>query len=714
MKKALIIVESPAKIKTIQKYLGQDYVIRASVGHIADLSTDGKYGLGVDLDQEYKPKYVILSDKKDKLQSILDAATEVAEIYLATDEDREGEAIAWHLYERLKKFNKPIRRVFFKEITKSGIEKGMAEAGDLNKDIFDAQQARRVLDRIVGFLVSPFVIKFLGPNLSAGRVQSVALKMVVDREKDVLKFKPEEYWNILANVTKDIPKNKFIVKYPKRINNQEEAFKIKKELESGKLIITDLVEVEKKKNPYPPFITYSLAATAAGRYKFTAARTMKAAQSLYESGLITYMRTDSLRTSNEAIVSCRAWLATNKHDMPDKPNIYPSGKGQDAHEAIRPTDINKLPSEMYSTPDEQRLYKLIWERFVASQMNPALYDTVGVTITSTDKHILKANGRVLKYKGWLEISQDLDKNDDDDTQLPVLKINDNLLFTPPGVKADKKKTQPPPRFSEKTLIKELKNKDIGRPSTYASIMSKITDRNYATRKSDMLIPSDLGISVIDKLGDFFDFMDYSYTAEMENKLDEIAAGNLKYADMLDDFYKPFEKQLKEAYASNQVDYGHRCKSCQSNMYLQHGKFGYYMACVNYPACKTTFSVELLDGKPVLPASQETVHGVHCPKCNDAMRRKGGEFGPFFSCVNYPKCFGSRKIPFGKPCNKCGEDLYATKFDGELKLACMAYPNCRNVEALPEGAKVDWISPDKLDRTKGLSKKMKKILTRRNK
>ncbi len=692
MSKKLVIVESPAKAKTIEKYLGPDYIVRASKGHIKDLAIF-KTNIGVDIDNGFAPKYVIIDEKKDTVKGLIAAAGGVEEILLASDPDREGEAIAWHLADILKDKNVPIKRVFFHEITKKGVQKGIANPTILNENLYDAQQARRVLDRLVGFLVSPYLMNKVGPKLSAGRVQSVAVRMIVDREREIENFKPEEYWNILAALGKQkSPQDCFIAKYSGKITEGETANKIKKDLEKDSFIISELEEKEKKRNPYPPFITSSLAASAAGRYKFAAARTMKAAQALYESGLITYMRTDSVRISPDAIDACRDWLSQNNYDVPNKPNVYATkNSAQDAHEGIRPTDILKLPKNIYLSEDEQKIYKLIWERFVASQMNPALYDTVSVTVTSSSNHILKANGRVLKYKGWLEISGDLDNDDDGETKLPLLKKNEQLILVPPKVKSEQKFTQPPPRYSEKTLIKELEKKGIGRPSTYATIMSKITDRNYVDKKADMFIATELGKKVIDKLVGIFKFMEYEYTANMEEKLDKIASGDLKYIAMMTDFYTPFETELRKAYKKEIIITEFKCDLCQSFMHLRKSNYGIFLGCGNYPNCKFTAKCEMEDGKPVL-LKVKTASNINCPNCNAAMVQKNGKYGPFYACTTFPKCNGQLSIAFGK-CKKCQNKMLIKAFDRELKLACSGYPSCRNVEEVPENCPIKWTYPD---------------------
>jgi DNA topoisomerase-1 len=686
MSKTLVIVESPGKVKKISKFLGDDYIVKASFGHIVDLSTTGKGRLGVDIENNFEPKYEVIPDKKDKIRAIVTAASKVSRIYIASDNDREGEAIAFHLAEILKKTKLPIQRVTFNAITKAAVTKAVKDPGELNKDLYDAQQARRVLDRIVGFSVSPFLIKRLGPNLSAGRVQSVAVRLVVDREREIEAFEPEEYWNISTTHTKENDKEKFLAKYAKKVTDGKTAKKIKSDLDTDTYKVGNVVEEERKKNPYPPLITSSLASAAAGKYRFAAARTMKAAQSLYEKGAITYIRTDSVRSAPEAIANVRTWLEENGYDKPDKANNYSTKKNaQDAHEAIRPTDVSLTAQNLYVTDDEQKIYKLIWERFVASQMKPALYDSVAATVESSSGHLLKANGRTLKYKGWLEIAGDLDKKDDD-ARLPKLIKGEALELVAPKVMAEQKFTKPPSRYSEQTLIKELEKRGIGRPSTYASIMGKITNKSYVVRKSNAFVPTDRGKQVVDKLKEFFDFLQYDYTASMESKLDQIADGKLGYAKMLAEFYKPFQSQLKKAYGSDQKDYGFKCNKCNSQMVLKHGSFGFFLACIDYPTCKNTVSCDMVDEKPVIKASKfgEPVKGVKCPNCKSGMSKRDGKFGPFYSCLEYPTCKGTRKVPYGKKCPKCSNELYATVYKGQSVLFCMGYPNCNHSEDLPDG------------------------------
>jgi len=717
-KDTLVIVESPNKIKKISSYLGKGFVVRASVGHIIDLVTGNKqFPLGVDLEHDYKPKYRILPDKKDVVQSLIDAATGAKNIYLATDMDREGEAIAWHLKDCLESTGKPIKRVLFNAITKAAINKAVSNPGELNEDLFDSQQARRVLDRIVGFMASEQLRHFFGPHLSAGRVQSVAVRIIVDREREIENFVPEEYWNIHTSLAK--PANlsdSFVAKYGKKVTDEKVAKKIKADLDKDSYVIKEVISKEKNRNPLPPLTTPSLQKAVGGRYGFSVSKTMRAAQSLYESGLVTYIRTDSRRIEPEALKEVRDYLTKKKYKVPTKPNIYGSkGSAQDAHECIRPTDILQEPTKVFLSDEHQKVYRVIWERFVASQMEPAIYDTMSVTVESSSAHLLKANGRTLKYDGWLAIATDHKNLGKDDVQLPPLATKDKVVLVPPKVKAEQKFTQPPPRFTEVSLVDELEKKGIGRPSTYGSIIDKIRGRNYVDIIKKSYHATDLGKKVVDSLTKHFKFMDYQYTASMETRLDKIADGKLGYVEMLDEFFIPFQKECKQAEAHESPDYGIKCPACEEKTILKHGRFGFYLACINRPECKGTLSVDVVDGKPVVkkPFEKKLVKGIKCPKCNGGMCRRDGQFGPFYSCENFPKCKGSAKIPFGKKCSDCGEELFMTIFyrsgEGQKKLACMGYPNCKHVEDLPEDAINDWVDPVKI-RPPKRKKATKKILS----
>lgn len=706
----LVIVESPSKAKTISKYLGKDYVVRATVGHIVDLAKGKGGDIGVDIENGFKPKYADMEDKKDVIASIVSTAKTAKKIVIAADPDREGEAIAFHVYEKLKKLKKPITRVEFHEITKAGIKKGLANARELDRNLYNAQQSRRVLDRIVGFMVSPYLIKKLGDKLSAGRVQSVALRLVVDREREIEAFNPEEYWTIDAALSNG---EKFIANYPDKIRNEISAKEIKTALDSADYTVDKVVGKEQKRNPFPPLNTADLQKAASSRFKFSADRTMKTAQSLYEMGAVTYIRSDSYRCSPESIEAIRDYIKAQGYDVPANPNEYKSkDASQDAHEAIRPSNPSMDPDSFVGNDDQVKLYRLIWERFTASQMKPALYDTVSVSIkakSSGKSYTLKANGRTLKYKGWLEILADTEKSKD--TILPLMSEGDSLALVAPKVKLYKKATKPPARYNDRSIIDELEKKGIGRPSTFAAIITKITSRKYIEKKKNHYVPTEVGKQVIDDLVEHFSFMSYDFTAMMEKQLDKMSLGEMDYESVMKAFYKPFREEYQRAKNSDGKDAGIDCPKCGSKMIVRHSQYGFFAGCISYPDCKGVVGVKL-DGDKVIPQPKhEKLSDVKCPDCNSEMVKRDGSFGPFYSCSKYPKCNGKRKIPFGKKCSKCDGELYLTVFKDEPKLACMEYPKCRNVEDVPEGAKLDWTPPSKVA-PKKMPAKVEKVLKKK--
>jgi DNA topoisomerase-1 len=598
--KSLVIVESPAKAHKIQEYLGKDYIVMASKGHIADLGKGGKHGLGVDIENNFKPRYVLMEDHLRILDDLINAAKQCDLIYLAGDPDREGTAICWHLKQRLEDVGKPFKRALFNQIKKDKIIKAIQEAGDIDMNVVHSQECRRILDRIVGFMASPFLMNFFGPNLSAGRVQSVVTRLVVDREREIENFVPETFWTIQVSLSKD-GENGFLTKYSGKLIDLQSAQNMRARLaiKDAKYIVSDVLADEERKGPFAPLVTSSLQQIMSRSYSMGADRTMKAAQSLYENGYCTYIRTDSVRVDEEAVQEARRWLASNKHAIPTKPNIYRNkDTSQDAHECIRPTDITLLPDSNMAIiePDEQVVYKIIWKYFIASQMMPAVYNTLKVTahVENDLEAEVKASGRAIKSKGYLEI---LGVKDEGKIDIPSLAVGDILsLFGPKPVKMEKKQTQPPPRYSEDKLIKELVNKNIGRPSTFADLLSKITSRNYVDKQGNVYHATELGKKITDILKQFFTFLDYDYTAVLERKLDEIESGKVDYIETLKQFYPEFKKELDKSY----ISYGGTlCDKCGNPMATRTAKANgeKFLACQNYPKCRNT--------KPLANNSQVT-------------------------------------------------------------------------------------------------------------
>lgn len=591
--KTLVIVESPSKADKIQSYLGKNYIVMASKGHITDLAKGGKHGLGVDIINNFKPHYVLMDDKISILDDLLNAAKKVDQIFVASDPDREGEAIAWHLATRLADTGKPIKRMVFNEIKKDKLLKAVKNVRDIDLNLFHAQEARRILDRLVGFTASPFLMNFFGSNLSAGRVQSVVTKMVIDREQEIQSFIPEDFWTIQVALTLD-GKHGFINKYSDKLTDEPTAKQITKQLSvpNSEYIVTDVIQEEEKKSPPPPLVTSTLQQLMSKKYGFGADRTMKAAQSLYESGYCTYIRTDSVRIGDDALAEVREYLSTNNFEIPTKPNSFKNkDAAQDAHECIRPSDIKLLPGQNFAIidSDEKMVYETIWKYFVASQMMPAVFNTLKVIAHHKQNAQLqvKASGKALKSPGFLEI---LGFTDDSKIDIPNLKVGDILnLFGKSPVKLEQKQTQPAPRFSEDKLIKELVNKNIGRPATYADLLSKITSRNYVNKKGNVYHATDLGQKITNTLSQYFTFMDYNYTAKMEQLLDEIESGKINHVEMLKNFYAQYKTELDSAYINHG---GKLCEKCSSPMSSRVAKNtgNKFLACTAYPKCKHTVSI----------------------------------------------------------------------------------------------------------------------------
>jgi DNA topoisomerase-1 len=591
--KTLVIVESPAKAEKIQAYLGKDFSVLASKGHITDLAKGGRFGLGVDVEKDFRPHYVLMEDKIDTLDALLAAAKKVDQIFVASDPDREGEAIAWHLAQRLADTGKPIKRMVFNEIKKAKLQQAVKDVRDIDMNLFHSQEARRILDRLVGFMASPFLMNFFGPKLSAGRVQSVVTRMVIDREREIEAFIPEEFWTIQVVLSKD-GKMGFNTKYVGRPTDEKTAMAAQAALSGKSYIISEVSSDAEAKYPQPPLVTSTLQRIMSKEHGMSADRTMKAAQSLYEAGYCTYIRTDSVRVGEEAVQEVRAWLTANKYAIPTKPPVYKNKDAvQDAHECIRPSDLTLLPKDNFAIidPDEKLVYETIWKHFVASQMSPAIYDTLRVTahVQSDKKTKVQTLGKAIKTKGFLEI---LGIEDNSKIEIPLLQMGDVCqLFGQIPVQMEKKQTQPPPRYSEDKLIKELVNKNIGRPATYAELLSKITTRNYVEKKGSVFHATDLGKKITDELVQFFTFMDYNYTAKMENQLDEIECGKINHIDMLKKFFPEFKKELDKAYLGRGAE---MCTKCGSPMSVRTTKTGdKFLGCSGFPKCRNTVNLGAL-------------------------------------------------------------------------------------------------------------------------
>lgn len=587
--KTLVIVESPAKAHKIQEYLGKDYVVLASKGHITDLAKGGRHGLGVDVDNNFKPRYVLMEDKIDTMDQLLGAAKKVDRIFVAADPDREGEAIAWHLAERLADVGKPIQRVVFNEIKKAVVQKAVKNPRSIDMNLFHSQEARRILDRLVGFTASPFLMNFFGnsPPLSAGRVQSVVTRMIIDREREIEQFIPEEFWTIQVSLNDG--SDSFQAKFTGKLADAVTAEDTKKTLSNKDYSISEVLSQEERKYPQPPLVTSTLQRIMSKQHSFSADRTMKAAQALYENGFCTYIRTDSVRVGDEALEEVRKLIA-DKYELPAKAYNYKNKEAtQDAHECIRPSDLTISPSDNYAMvdPDEKLVYETIWRSFVASQMMPAVYDTLSVVAhpMASPKTTVKSIGKALKSKGFLEV---LGVSDVGSIDIPNLIVGQTVTLDKGknAVKLENKQTQPPPRFSEDKLIKELVNRGIGRPATYAELLTRITGRNYVEKKGQVYHATDLGKKITDELIKYFTFMDYNYTAKMEQQLDEIESGSINHIDMLKKFYPGYKDEINRAYIGHGAD---QCDLCGSPMVVRKAKSNgsSFYACTAFPKCRNT-------------------------------------------------------------------------------------------------------------------------------
>ncbi|MBZ2173886.1 type I DNA topoisomerase [Schnuerera sp. xch1] len=681
MQKNLVIVESPAKAKTIGKFLGKKYKVKASVGHIRDLP---KSSLGIDIENNFNPKYITIRGKGPIVQELKREAKKTEKVFLATDPDREGEAISWHLAYILGIEDKEPVRVEFNEITKDAILNAIKKPRVIDKDLVDAQQARRILDRLVGYKISPLLWRKIKKGLSAGRVQSVTVKIICDREKEIENFVPEEYWSIKALLEKDkIPfeanfygvlekgKDKKL-----KLSNKDEVDKILNSLDKDNFVVKEVKKGKKKRNPYLPYTTSTLQQDASKKLGFSAKKSMKLAQQLYEGidikkegtvGLITYIRTDSTRISEEALNATKTFINDNygeEYSNGGKPYNKNKKGAQDAHEAIRPTSVLRVPKDIKDslTKDQFKLYDLIWRRFVGSQMSPAKYDTISVKILSNDC-IFKASGSKLNFKGFLKVYKINEKNDSN-SEIPMLTKGETVKVN--SIEPNQHFTQPPSRYTEASLIKTLEELGIGRPSTYSPTISTILNREYVNLENKSFVPTELGILVNDLLEEYFkDIVDEKFTADLEQKLDKIEEGKYTWKAIVSEFYKQFEVVLNKA--EEEIDKieiedevtDEVCEKCGRNMVIKNGRYGKFLACPGYPECKNT--------KPIL----HTID-VPCPKCGgNIVRRRSKKGRMFYGCSNFPECdFISWDEPIREKCPKCDGAMVKRKTKKGITKRCM--------------------------------------------
>ena len=674
----LVIVESPAKAKTIEKYLGKKYKVVASMGHVRDLP---RSQMGVDVDDNYEPKYITIRGKGPVVKDLKRYAKKAKKVFLASDPDREGEAIAWHLAHILELEDSKENRVVFNEITKDAVKESFKNPRGIEMELVDAQQARRVLDRLVGYNISPVLWKKVKKGLSAGRVQSVALRLVIDRENEIRNFKPEEYWSIEGEFIHK--KSKFTAKFlhykgkPFKLSTKEDVDTITKALNGNEFDITNVTKKEKIRKPANPFTTSTLQQEAARKLNFKARKTMMVAQQLYEGidlkrkgtiGLITYMRTDSTRISKDAQAEAKTFIQSEYGDAYLTKSVSKGKQGdQDAHEAIRPTSTMRTPNEMkpFLTRDQYRLYKLIWERFVASQMAPAILDTVAVDLTQNDVKF-RANGQTIKFKGFMTLyveTQD-DKEKEKENRLPELKVGDQALAT--KIDPAQHFTQPPPRYTEARLVKTLEELKIGRPSTYAPTIDTIQKRNYVKSENKRFVPTELGEIVHEQVKDYFpEIIDVDFTVNMETLLDKIADGDIAWKKVVSDFYNSFKQDVARAESEMEKieikdePAGEDCEKCGSPMVIKMGRYGKFMACSNFPDCLNTLAIV----NPI---------GVTCPKCKkgDVVERKSKKNRVFYGCSGYPECdFVTWDKPVGRDCPKCNHYLVESKKGRTSQVVC---------------------------------------------
>ena len=693
MKNNLVIVESPAKAKTIGKFLGKNYTVKASVGHVRDLP---KSKLGIDIENNFEPNYITIRGKGDLIKELKKEAKKADKVFLATDPDREGEAISWHLANILKLDENEAIRIEFNEITKEAIVKASKNPRKINIDLVDAQQARRMLDRLVGYNISPLLWKKIEKGLSAGRVQSVALKLIIDREREINDFKSEEYWTLDLELNK--LRKKIIAKYygyienekikKVKINNEYEVNEIINNIDKEKISVYKIDRTKKRTKPYAPFTTSSLQQEANKKLNFTAKKTMMVAQQLYEGinikgegsvGLVTYIRTDSFRLSDEAMVSVKDYIVSNYGEKYYSSQVYTKPKKsdtkvQDAHEAIRPTYVLKEPDKIKGdlTPDQYKLYNLIWKRFVACQMADAEFDITSITFNSNN-NIFKTSGSILKFDGYKLVYKYADGSED--KILPDIQEQEELVIN--KVEPNQHFTQPPARYTEATLIKIMEVLGIGRPSTYAPTITTITNREYVIKDKGNLLPTDMGFLVTEMMEKYFStIINEKFTAQMENNLDEVASGKIGWHNVISDFYKDFkvyldvaEKEMEKIEIKDEVS-DVKCDNCGEFMVIKKGRYGKFLACPNYPECKNTQPLK----------EKETVEetDIICEKCGAKMLKRKGRYGEFLACSNYPECKNTKQIlkELDVKCPLCGNKI-AVKYSkaGRRFFGCSNYPDC---------------------------------------
>ncbi|MDD4089937.1 MAG: type I DNA topoisomerase [Tissierellia bacterium] len=694
--KNLLIVESPAKAKTIRDILGSNYTVKASVGHVRDLP---KSKLGIDIDNNFEPFYITIRGKGDIIKELKKEAKKADNVFLATDPDREGEAISWHLAKILDLDENKEIRIVFNEITKNAIKNSSKAPRKIDKDLVNAQQARRVLDRLVGYKISPLLWKKIKKGLSAGRVQSVALKLVIDREREIMDFKPEEYWTLELEIKKS--RKKFVAKYAGffendklkkiKIKSQDEINKILESIDKEKITVLKIDKSKSFLKPSPPFTTSSLQQEANRRLNFTSKKTMMIAQQLYEGvkikgegnvGLVTYIRTDSFRLSDEAIDDAKQYILSNYGEKYYKYRVYKKAKKnenkvQDAHEAIRPTSLLRSPEKLKDSlsSDQYKLYGLIWKRAVACQMQDAEYDVTKVLFNNND-NIFESSGKVLVFDGFRTVYGYTDEKDE--KMFPEMTINEVLEII--NVIPEQHFTQPPARYTEASLIKELEEKGIGRPSTYAPTITTITSRDYVAKEKGYLFPTDMGFLVTEMMEKYFPkIINEKFTANLEDHLDEVASGNVNWRSVISEFYEDFkneldvaENEMKEIEIKDEVS-DVKCENCGAFMVVKSGRYGKFLACPNYPDCKNT---KPLNGREPAEETDEV-----CEKCGSKMLKRKGKFGEFLACSNYPKCKNTKPIvkTIDVACPRCGNNI-AIKFSkaGRRFFGCSNYPDCKYI------------------------------------